>query len=159
MNGIDYYSANHCLIDKRMSTPYEASLGWTVNLKRDEFIGQEALKLEKQQGPQREFIGLVLDWDEYETLQAAQGLPPEICSEAWRDSRPVYSPDGHQVGYATSGSWSPTLKKNLALATINTPHGEIGNKLKIEVTVEYERKRITATVTKKPFFDPPRKRS
>ncbi len=159
MNGIDYYSANHCLIDKRMSTPYEASLGWTVNLKRDPFIGQEALKLEKQQGPKREFVGLVLDWDEYETLQAAQGLPPEICSEAWRESRPVYAQDGHQVGYATSGSWSPILKQNLALATINTPHGEIGNKLKIEVTVEYERKRITATVTKKPFFDPPRKRS
>ncbi|MCH7547191.1 MAG: aminomethyl transferase family protein, partial [Planctomycetes bacterium] len=91
MNGIDYYSANHCLIDKRMSTPYEASLGWTVNLKRDPFIGQEALKLEKQQGPKREFVGLVLDWDEYETLQAAQGLPPEICSEAWRESRPVYA--------------------------------------------------------------------
>ena len=64
-----------------------------------------------------------------------------------------------RVGILSKRNQHHILKQNLALATINTPHGEIGNKLKIEVTVEYERKRINATVTRKPFFDPERKRS
>ena len=46
MNGVDYYSANHCAIDLRKSTPYETGLGWTVQLKRTPFIGQGALRAE-----------------------------------------------------------------------------------------------------------------
>ena len=159
LNGVDYYTARRCLIEKRMSTPYEAALGWTVNLDREPFIGQEALLAEHASGPAREFVGLVVDWDEFEALHAAWGLPPEVCTEAWRISRPVYLPDGRQVGYATSGAWSPMLKQNLALATVNAPHSAVANRLKLEVTVEYERKPVTAIVTEKPFFNPPRKRA
>ncbi|MHC4430104.1 MAG: glycine cleavage T C-terminal barrel domain-containing protein [Planctomycetota bacterium] len=153
-----YFSANHCLIEARKSTPYEAGLGWTVNLDRDPFNGQRALRAEKASGPARKFVGLEIDWDEFETLHARYGLPPEICTEAWRDPKPVYAPHGSQVGQATSGAWSPTLKKNLALATVRSSHAEVGQELRMEVTVEYIRHRIKATVAKKPFFDPPRKR-
>jgi aminomethyltransferase len=159
MNGVDYYSANHCLIDSRKATPYETGLGWTVNLDRGPFIGQAALTEEKQRGPQRLFVGLEVDWDQIEALHAAHGLPPEICASAWRDPVPVYATDGRQVGQATSGSWSPTLKRNLALATVKASHGAVGQELRIEVTVEYVRHKVKATVRKKPFFDPPRKRT
>ena len=50
MNGVDYFSANHCFIDSRQSTPYEVGLGWTVQLDRDPFIGQAALRKEKERG-------------------------------------------------------------------------------------------------------------
>ena len=70
----------------------------------------------------------------------------------------MYAANGTQVGQATSGAWSPTLKKNLALATVRSSHAEIGQELRIEATVEFVRHRIKATVAKKPFFDPPRKR-
>jgi glycine cleavage system aminomethyltransferase T len=50
------------------------------------------------------------------------------------------------------------LKKNLALATVRRPHGDVGEVLSMEVTVEYVRHRVKATVAQKPFFDPPRKR-
>ena len=158
MNGVDYYSANHCLIESRKSTPYEAALGWTVNLKRPPFIGQAALRKEKRRGPARRFVGLEIDWDELERLFRRKGLPPELPGGAWRDPVPVYDVSGLQVGQATSGSWSPTLKKNLALATVDSPHGDVGEELRIEITVEYVRHRVKATVRPKPFFDPPRKR-
>ncbi len=159
MNGVDYFSANHCMIDTRKSTPYELGLGWTVELDRGPFNGQAALRAEKQRGVRRRMVGLVLDWDEHEALYAEHDLPPEICPHAWRDGVPVYAKDGRQVGKATSGSWSPLLKKNLALADLEAGHAKIGTKLDMEVTVEYERRKVTATVTKKPFFDPARKRS
>ena len=130
-----------------------------MNLKRAPFIGQAALAAEKKRGPSRRFVGLEIDWDETERLFADVGLPPEIGAAAWRDSRPVYETSGRQVGYATSGSWSPLLKKNLALATVRSSHADVGRELRIEVTVEYVRHRIKATVVKKPFFDPPRKRA
>ncbi|MCZ6684252.1 MAG: aminomethyltransferase family protein [Planctomycetota bacterium] len=159
LNGIDYFSANHCLIESRMSTPYELGLGWTVHLDREPFNGQGALRAEKRRGPARRFVGLEIDWDETEALFAAHGLPPEVCGSAWRSAVPIYTPDGVHVGQATSGSWSPLLKKNLALATVGAPHGKIGEELRIEVTIEYVRTSVKATVLKKPFFDPPRKRA
>jgi aminomethyltransferase len=71
---------------------------------------------------------------------------------------PIYDGRGRQVGYATSGSWSPVLKKNLALATLRAAHGTVGTRLQVEVTVEFQRHRVGATVTALPFFDPDRKR-
>ena len=159
MNGVDYYSANHCFLESRKSTPYELALGWTVDLERDPFNGQEALKAEKARGPSRAMVGLVLDWNELEVLFARQGLPPELRRGAWRDPVPVYDKAGRHVGQATSGTWSPLLKQNLALATVRAEHAAIGTELDMEVTVEYQRYRATARVTKKPFFDPPRKKS
>lgn len=158
MNGVDYFSANHCLIEKRKSTPYEAALGWTVQLKRGAFIGKDALKEEKRRGPSRRFVGLEIDWDATEALFEELGLPPEIPTDAWRGSVPVFDTNGRQVGYATSGSWSPVLKKNLALATVDRPHGDVGETLAIQLTVEHVPHRVRAKVAKKPFFDPPRKR-
>ena len=100
-----------------------------------------------------------IDWDEYEELHREHQLPPEVCSSAWRAAVPVYDTASKQVGQATSGSWSPTLKKNLALATVDREHGRVGSKLRIEVTVEYRRRTVEAIVCKKPFFDPERKRT
>ncbi|MCA9294918.1 MAG: aminomethyltransferase family protein [Phycisphaerales bacterium] len=159
MNGVDYYAAHHCLIESRKTSPDEAGLGWTVQLDRDAFIGQDAIRAERARGSARAFIGLVLGWEEYEMMFAEHGLPPEVCSSAWRETRPIYATGGRQIGYASSGSWSPTLKKNLVLATVDAKYAEPGTELRCEVTVEYERRTVRATVTERPFFDPPRKRS
>jgi glycine cleavage system aminomethyltransferase T len=63
------------------------------------------------------------------------------------------------VGQATSGAWSPLLKKNLAIGTVLSGHEAVGTELKIEVTVEYQRRMVTARVVDKPFFDPERKKA
>jgi len=69
---------------------------------------------------------------------------------------PVYR-NGRQVGKATSTTWSPVLKRMIALATIDTPHHGEGTQLQFEMTVEAVRHRVSAKVVKLPFFNPPRK--
>jgi aminomethyltransferase len=63
------------------------------------------------------------------------------------------------VGRATTTTWSPVLKKLIALATISAPHCALGTTVEFEVTVEAVRHRVPATVVKTPFFNPPRKTS
>ena len=84
-------------------------------------------------------------------------LPPQVPATASRVAVPVYR-DGAQVGKATSTTWSPVLKKMIALATVESGLGggrEPG--LQMEVTVEAVRHRVGATVVQTPFFNPPRK--
>ena len=69
---------------------------------------------------------------------------------------PVYR-GGRQVGKATSTTWSPVLKKLIALATVDAPHVAPGTRLDVEVTVEAVRHRVRADVVPTPFFNPPRK--
>jgi aminomethyltransferase len=159
LNGVDYFSTQHCYIESRKSTPFEMALGWMVHLDREPFNGQAALAAEKKAGPRRLLVGLAVDWDDYERLFARHGLPPEVPPGAWRSPVPVYSSRGKQVGQATSGAWSPILKTNLALATVRADYGAIGTELMMEITVEYERRRAAARVVKKPFFDPERKKA
>jgi aminomethyltransferase len=159
MNSVDYFSANTCLIESRKSTPYEIGLGWSVDLDREPFIGQDALKAEQENGSTWATVGLIYDWPEFESLFNEFGLPPQLPGGAWRSAIPVFNKKGSQVGQATSGAWSAILKDNLALATVQSAYAEIGTVLQIEVTVEYERRKVSAVVARTPFFDPPRKRA
>ena len=61
------------------------------------------------------------------------------------------------MGKATSTTWSPTLKKLIALATIRRPHDTPGTTLQMEVTVEAVRHQVSAKVVPTPFFNPARK--
>ncbi|HET9709880.1 MAG TPA: aminomethyltransferase family protein [Gemmatimonadales bacterium] len=155
---VDYISAHHALIESQMSTPYELSLGWTVALDKDRFNGRDALVAEKERGPAWRFMGVEVDWDALERLYADVGLPPKLPATAWRASVPLYM-GGVQVGYATSGCWSPLLKRYIALAHLEGPYGEPDTVVEMEVTVEHRRKRAGATVRALPFFNPPRKRA
>jgi len=159
LSGVDYYCALRSLIESRKASPYELALGWTVQLDREKFLGQAALKQEQAKGPSRVFVGLDIDWDELAALYARHGLPPEVHFGGWRDPKPVYDLGGQFIGQATSGAWSPLLKKNLALATLRADQAELGHQVRFEVTVEYERKAVKATVVKKPFYEPERKRA
>ncbi|HEY2924667.1 MAG TPA: aminomethyltransferase family protein [Candidatus Eisenbacteria bacterium] len=158
MLDVDYFSSHHALIEARKSTPYEINLGWAVSAEKGPFNGRRALAAERTRGPAWGFVGLEMKWESFERLYAAHGLPPQIPNVAWRASAPVYR-DGRQVGYATSGCWSPLLKKSLALAHLRAPHFEAGTEVKLEVTVEHRREVADAVVRKLPFFDPERKKA
>jgi aminomethyltransferase len=69
---------------------------------------------------------------------------------------PVFK-DGTHVGKATSSTWSPSLKKMIALATVKRQYAKPGTLLQFEVTVEAKRHRVRARVAKTPFFNPKRK--
>ena len=155
---VDYISAQHALIDAQTSTPYELSLGWTVALDKERFNGQDALRKERDRGPAWRFMGIEVDWPSLERLYAEVGLPPRLPTTAWRASVPLYV-GGLQVGYATSGCWSPLLKRYIALAHLEARYSEPGTAVDMEVTVEHRRKRAAAAVRALPFFNPERKRA
>ncbi|HKQ56946.1 MAG TPA: aminomethyltransferase family protein [Candidatus Eisenbacteria bacterium] len=158
MLDVDYFSSHHALIEARKSSPYETNLGWTVSAAKGPFNGRRALAAERARGPAWNFVGLDVDWPSFERLFAAHHLPPQLSNIAWRTSAPVYRA-GFQVGYATSGCWSPLLKKSLALAHLQAPHFAPGTEVELEITVEHRREKARATVRKLPFFDPERKRA
>jgi aminomethyltransferase len=158
MLDVDYFSSHRALIEDQKSSPFEINLGWTVNLGKGPYNGRRALREEKARGPAWGFVGLEVEWESMETLYSAKSLAPHIPTVAWRTSAPVYK-GGRQIGYATSGAWSPILKRYLALAHLRAPYFAPGTRVRIEITVEHVRRQADAVVRKLPFFDPERKRA
>src|SRR6202008_3287894 len=115
---VDFNSSKKALIDEQKYSPFEMGLGRLVHLDKNRFIGQAALQAEQKRGHAREIVGLEIDWPAVERLYENVGLPPSVSPIASRVAVPVFK-DGAQVGKATSSTWSPTLKKMIALATIN----------------------------------------
>ena len=155
---VDYISSRHAIVESRKSSPYELGLGWAVKMKKEYFIGKQALEREVTRGPEWEFVGIEIQWAELENHYRNVGLAPGLPSTAWRTSTPLYY-NHEQVGYATSGAWSPILKKYIALAHVKSIYAIEGTELQFELKVEHFRKLTTAKVVKTPFFDPERKRS
>ena len=155
---VDYVSARKAMIASQTSSPFELDLGWTVNLAKERFVGKAALAAEAARGAQWQFVGVEVDWDSLERLYAAVGLAPQLPATAWRASIPIYV-GAEQIGYATSGGWSPLLKKYIALAHLQSRWAAAGTAVDIEITAEHRRKRAAARVVKKPFFNPERKRA
>ena len=155
---VDYISSRHAIIEARKSSPYELGLGWAVKMQKKDFIGKQALQREVAGGSEWEFMGIEIQWSELENHYRNVGLAPRLPSTAWRTSTPLYY-NQEQVGYATSGAWSPILKRYIALAHIKSPFAKEGTVLDFELKVEHYRKLTPAQIVKTPFFDPERKRS
>jgi aminomethyltransferase len=113
----------------RATNPYEARLGWVVNLSKESFIGQQALSHIKTEGPRRRLVGLEV---------AAGGVP--------RPGLPIL--DGtDQVGSVTSGTFSPTLARNIAMGYVSTSLSKTGQSLDVAV----RGKPAAAQVVRLPF--------
>jgi aminomethyltransferase len=153
---VDFNSSKKALVEEQKYSPFEMGLTRLVNLDKNRFVGQSALIAEKRSGSPREIVGLEIDWPQVEGLYENVGLPPAVSPAASRVAVPVFK-DGAQVGKATTSTWSPTLKKMIALATIKREFTKPGTKVQFEITVEAVRHRVGATVVKTPFFNPKRK--
>ena len=105
-------------------TPVQARLGWAVGWKKESFWGREALRAEKDAGPARLLRGL---------LATGRGIP--------RPHMNVLDTNGSAIGEVTSGTFSPTLKKGVALALVDTAHGE-GDEVVVDVRGRQERFQI-----------------
>lgn len=159
---VDYTPVRKALIPAQKTTPYELDLGWTVNLnKAGYFNGRSALEDESKNGSRWTTAGLEVSWDDLETLYGKAGLAPAVPYTAWRSSVPIFANTRRgekQVGYATSGCFSPVMKKYLTLATLEPAYAQEGTELLMDVYIEHVRHQAKTRVTKKPFFDPERKR-
>jgi aminomethyltransferase len=128
------FEANLALYGQELSphiSPLEAGIGFAVKLNKEEdFIGKSALKGQKENGIPRKLVGIEM---------IDRGIP--------RHGYPVYKGDA-KIGEVTTGTQSPTLKKNIGLALIDARETEIGN----EVEVEIRGKRLKAAVSATPFY-------
>ena len=118
-------------------TPVEAMIGWAVGWDKPEFAGREALLAQRAAGPRRRVRGL---------LSLDRGIPrPHMQVRAVADS--VLA--GDVIGEVTSGTFSPTLRKGIALALLDTSVA-IGD----EVAVDVRGRESRFTVVKPPFVQP-----
>ena len=154
---VDFFSARKAQIASQLYSPFEMSLDRLVDLKKDRFIGRQALAAEAQQGPPRRIVGLDFDWPEVERIYERVGLPPMTVATASRVAVPVYAGGRGQVGRATSTTWSPILKRMIALATVDASMAAPGTRVEVEHTVDAVRHRVGAVVAATPFFNPPQK--
>jgi aminomethyltransferase len=153
---VDFRSSKKAIIDAQAYSPYEMGLGRLVALDKPKFVGQKALLEEHRKGHTREIVGIDIDWNELEAIHERYGLTPTVPAAASRVAVPVYV-GSRQTGKATSTTWSPTLKKYIALAEVKREHTPVGTRVEIEMTVEAVRHRVGAQVVPIPFFNPKRK--
>lgn len=116
-------------------TPIEAGIGFAVKVDKEvPFIGQEVLKAQKENGAPRKLVGIEM---------IDRGIP--------RTHYPVYAGE-EQIGEVTTGTQSPTLKKNVGLALIKSEHAALGTQLDVEI----RGKRLKAEVVASPFYKRPK---
>jgi aminomethyltransferase len=153
---VDYISSKKALIESQRYSPAEIGLGKLVDLNKETFVGRDALAAQGKNGAERSLVGLEIDWNEVEALYDKMGMAPQVPSMASRVAVPVYR-NGKHIGKATSTTWSPTLKKMIALASVARDHSSVGSTLNMEMTVESVRHTVSAKIVPMPFFNPPRK--
>jgi aminomethyltransferase len=155
---VDFQSSKKALIESQKYTPLEMGLGRLVALDKEPYVGRAALADEHRRGAARRIVGLDIGWPAVEKLYDSLGMAPQIPSAASRVAVPVFR-GGEQIGRATTTTWSPILKKLIALATIDAPHDREGTLVEFEITVDAVRRHVPATVVATPFFNPKRKTS
>ena len=160
--GADFTSASQTLFDVQKTSPFELGLNWMVNLDSDFFVGQDALRKEKQNGSSRwATVGIELDVTVLEKFYREYDMPLHLPERAWVGPTPIYSDEAqeHHIGRGMSGTWSRLLKKYIVIARLQPRYGKLGTHFFIEEMVEDRAYSVPATVVKMPFFDPPRKKS
>ncbi|MBS0580450.1 MAG: aminomethyltransferase family protein [Proteobacteria bacterium] len=144
---MDFVSAAHTLRIGTERSPLELGLAWLVDFKKGHFTGRRALLAEQQRGPLRQLVGLDIEG----TKPAHNAL---LYTE--RSGR-------REAGSVTSATWSPTCKRNLALAMVDAPYIATGSLLWAEIYLNrelvWERRMVRARVVERPFFAPARRRA
>ncbi|MEZ4294403.1 MAG: aminomethyltransferase family protein [Polyangiaceae bacterium] len=158
MLDVDYTPAPRAFTAAQASTPFELGLGWAVHFGKGDFVGKKALLAEKERGSLLSLVGLEIDHVAFTRAHERLGLTTAYPFIPWRAVVPVFQ-GREQVGYATCGTWSPTVKKYLALAQVAPGVAAPGSTLSIDLMVDRAREAFTATVAPLPFFNPERKRA
>jgi aminomethyltransferase len=115
---------------------WEAGLDRFCKMEKEEFVGRSALEQAKAAGAKRTLVGLDM---------TERGIA--------RDEYKVLDPGGHEIGYVTSGSPAPFLKKNIALAYVPVEFGAVGTRVKVEIRGQG----VEAVVVPTPFYKRQRK--
>jgi aminomethyltransferase len=144
---VDFVSSERSLRVGTERSPIELGLGWLVDFDKGHFTGRRALLEEQRRGPRRRLVGLDIE-----------GNKPAHNALLYADQS-----GKRPVGNVTSATWSPTCKRNIALAMVDAPHMETGRTIWAEIYLNreliWERRMARAQVVERPFFAPERRRA
>jgi aminomethyltransferase len=144
---VDFVSAERTIRLGTNRSPLELGLSWLVDFKKGHFTGRRALLTEQQRGAQRQLVGLDI-----------AGNKPAHNALLYGDNS-----GKREIGSISSAIWSPTCKRNIALAMVNAPHFKIGSTVWAEIYLSrelvWERRMSRAQVVERPFFAPERRRA
>ncbi len=144
---LDFVSAHHTLRIGSERSPLELGLGWLVDFGKGHFTGRRALLAEQRRGAARQLVGLDIEGNKaaHNALLYADRAGSK------------------QVGSVTSAAWSPTTKRNLALAMVDAPRFAAGTSVWAEIylnrELQWQRRMVRARVVERPFYAPPRRRA
>jgi aminomethyltransferase len=144
---VDFVSADHAIRIGTERSPLELGLGWLVDFNKGHFTGRRALLKEKERGARRQLVGLDIE-----------GNKPAHNALLYTDNS-----GKREIGNVTSAIWSPTCKRNIALAMVDAPYLKIGSTVWAEIYLSrelvWERRMSRAQVVERPFFAPERRRA
>lgn len=144
---VDFVPGERSIFIGTERSPLELGLAWLVDFAKGHFTGRRALLAEQRRGARRRLVGLDVE-----------GTKPAHNALLYAD-RSLR----RQSGSVTSAVWSPTTKRNLALAMIDAPHFDTGSTLWAEIYLNrelvWERRVVRARVVERPFFAPERRRA
>jgi aminomethyltransferase len=144
---VDFVSAEHTIRTGRDRSPLELGLAWLVDFNKGHFSGRRALLAEKIRGSSRRLVGL------------------DIAGNKPAHNSLLYTDDSgkREIGNVTSAIWSPTCKRNIALAIVDAPHFQVGSTVWAEIYLNrelvWERRMSRALIVERPFFAPERRRA
>jgi aminomethyltransferase len=144
---VDFVSAEQTIRTGRDRSPFELGLAWLVDFNKGHFTGRRALLAEQTRGARRQLVGLDV-----------AGNKPAHNALLYADAS-----GRREIGAVTSAIWSPTCKRNIALAMVIAPHFRIGATVWAEIYLNrelvWERRMSRARVVERPFFAPERRRA
>jgi len=147
MPNLDFVSAEHTVRVGRDRSPLELGLDWLVDFDKGHFTGRRALIEEQRRGPLRRLVGLDIE-----------GNKPAHDALLYTDASAKRG-----VGSVTSALWSPTCKRNIALAMVDAPFLAIGTSVWADIYLNrelvWERRMARATVVDRVFYAPERRRA
>jgi aminomethyltransferase len=144
---VDFVSAEHTIRTGRDRSPLELGLAWLVDFKKGHFTGRRALLAESQSGVRRLLVGL------------------DVAGNKPAHDALLYSSESgrREIGSVTSAVWSPTCKRNIALAMVDAPFNKLGSTIWADIylnrELKWERRMSRARIVERPFFAPERRRA
>jgi aminomethyltransferase len=143
---LDFMSAEQTIRTGRDRSPIELGLSWLIDFDKGHFNGRRALREERARGPRRQLVGL------------------DVAGNKPAHNALLYSEENgkREVGSVTSATWSPTCKRNIALAMVDAPYFRVGTAIWADIYLNrelvWERRMSRALVVERPFFAPDRRR-
>ena len=144
VTNMDFIPAPQALREDRTRSPLEMGLGWLIDWDKGPFTGRRALKAEIEGKTSRwSFVGL--------------DIPGNISAEGSL----LYAGKTNEAGFITAAAWSPTLKRNIALAHVEKKllHRDLWVEIYALRELQYVKLMVRATVAERPFFTPARRRA